>query len=319
MTVKMTKNRRLLFLSRRDERPDYDTARSMAAALQPQATDIMYESCHLEEVAFLYDGSELEVVNTRNGEDLRNYDGIFLLAWFKLRNHEEVALAVSLYAQAYGIKILNSEALFNRSKGKLSQCVAAVLNKIATTPFVMAIDHNVLSGLIEKSAISYPLIVKSITGSRGRHNYLVTDAESLGAALSQAPTKAMIVQTFVHNDGDFRVLVMGGEVALVIHRRANTDSHLNNTSQGGAASLVDLRSPALSVAMLDDAVKISKLLRREVTGVDMIVDKKTGQHYFLEVNNMPQLSTGSFTEAKAEVLNSYFDRWIGHESDITHR
>lgn len=305
----MADTRRILCLSRHDDRADYDTAQSLSLSLQDRSQRITYDACHLEELAFLYDGSELCIVNTRTGEDLRKYDGIFLLAWFKWRKHEEAALAVSLYAQAHGIKTLNSEALHNRSRGKLSQCVMAALNGISTTPFVMIIDHDKVSSLVAESTLVYPMIVKSITGSRGTQNYLVHDAAALDAALAQMPTKAVIVQTFVPNQGDYRLLVMGVSVRLVIHRRTQSDSHLNNTSQGGAATLVDPAS--LPAIMLADSLKMSKLLKREITGVDMIVDDKTGRHYFLEANNMPQLSTGSFTDAKAKALNEFFEDWAG--------
>ncbi len=305
----MAATKRILCLSRQDDRTDYDTAQSLSASLQAQARNVSYDSCHLEDVAFLYDGSELTVVNTRNGEDLRNYDGLFLLAWFKWRKHEEAALAISLYAQAHGIKTLNSEALHNRSRGKLSQCVMAALNSVATTSFVMIIDHGKIPGLIAKSTLEYPMIVKSITGSRGTQNYLVQDATALDAALAQMPTKAVIVQTFVPNQGDYRLLVMGDAVKLVIHRRTQSESHLNNTSQGGLAVLVEPET--LPAAMLADSVRMSKMLNREITGVDMIVDDRTGQYYFLEANNMPQLSTGSFVEAKAKALNEFFDDWAG--------
>ena len=57
--------------------------------------------------------------------------------------------------------------------------------------------------------------------------------------------------------------------------------------------------------MVDEAITVSRELRREIGGVDMVVDKRDGKHYFLEANNMPQLSTGSNVPAKLLVLNDY--------------
>jgi len=98
-------------------------------------------------------------------------------------------------------------------------------------------------------------------------------------------------------------LVMGDKVRLVIHRQSQDDSHLNNTSQGGKATLVDLSH--LPQKVLDDAIKMGKMLRREVTGVDMIMHKETGEYFFLEANNMPQLGTGSFVGEKLRALDEY--------------
>jgi D-alanine-D-alanine ligase-like ATP-grasp enzyme len=101
---------------------------------------------------------------------------------------------------------------------------------------------------------------------------------------------------------------MGDEVRLVIHRQSTGQSHLNNTSQGGQAQIIDVAT--LDRQMLEESVQISKALGREVTGVDMIQDKHSGEFYFLEVNNMPQLSTGSMVEQKAKALDAFFTTWL---------
>lgn len=304
----MTQNKQILFLSRRDDRTDYDTAQSMTASLQAVSKSVDYAACFLEEVGIAYDGEKIRMFNTRNGRDIASYDGIFLLGWFKKRKHEEIALAVSLYAAKNGVKTRNTEALHNRSRGKISQYVLSALNGVATMPFAIATDNELLAALVAKAKIAYPMIVKSVTGSRGRHNYLVRDDDEFRAALADAPTKAFVAQPFIPNDGDYRLLVMGDRVRLAIHRSAASDTHLNNTSQGGKAVIVDLE--LLDQQMLQEAVEISKLLRREVTGVDMVVHNETGRHYFLEANNMPQLSTGSFVPEKAEALDHYFRGWV---------
>jgi len=44
-----------------------------------------------------------------------------------------------------------------------------------------------------------------------------------------------------------------------------------------------------------------------ISGVDVIVDKNTNKHYFLEVNSQPQLMSGAFVEEKAQLVADYFD------------
>lgn len=307
----MATNKKILIVSRRDERTDFDTAESLASSLQSQSSTLVYKPTFLEEVGIVYDGKHLHMFD-RNGEDIRSYDAIFMIGWFKLRKHEEIAQAVSLYAERYGVSVLNTEALHNRSRGKISQYIRSALSDISTMPFVICIDNEKLPELVEVSKISYPMVVKSVTGSRGRDNFLVHSTNELADALAQTPDKAFVVQPFVSNEGDFRLLVAGKKVRLAIQRRAIDDTHLNNTSLGGQATLVDLKT--LPVEMLKDAVTASEMLRREITGVDMIVDKQSGQHYFLEANNMPQLSTGSFVKEKSEMLNSFFTEWIDTKS-----
>jgi glutathione synthase/RimK-type ligase-like ATP-grasp enzyme len=306
--MKDTKPKKILVLSRREDRPDFDTAHSLTQFLAKSGTSIQYDACFLEEIAFVYDGQQLQVINMRNNTDVATYDGIFLLGWFKWRKHEEIALAMSLFAQHHHIPILNSEARFNRSRGKLSQYVQCVLKNVPITPFVMTMEKTRFAELLKLSGMHYPLLAKSITGSRGSHNYLLHNGEDLAQALVASRNKALVIQTFVPNDGDYRVLVMGDTVRMIIHRRASGDSHLNNTSRGGHATIVDLASVPKS--MVDDSIKIAHALRREITGVDMIIYRDTNKYFFLEANNMPQLSTGSFVPEKTQALAAYFEQWL---------
>ena len=54
-----------------------------------------------------------------------------------------------------------------------------------------------------------------------------------------------------------------------------------------------------------DILKISEhaseLLRLQVSGVDVIFDDHTKKAYLLEINNAPQVMSGSFVEEKASL------------------
>lgn len=303
--------KRMLCIGKRGQGPNKDSSDRLAGQLNAQSGQISYDSCYLEELAFIYDGATLRVLNMRVDRDVREYDGVFLLAWFTSKQLEDSALAVSLYAEANGVAVHNTEALHSRSRSKLSECVAAALHGIAVPPFVSACDSTTLHKALISSGFQTPLVVKSTTASRGNKNYLIHDLDGLPAVIAEDHEHAFVAQAFIPNDGDYRLLVMGGEVRLAIHRRSQTDSHLNNTARGGTAALVD---PAtLPADMLKDAITMSRSLRREVTGVDMLVDQRDGKHYFLEVNNMPQLTTGSFVEEKAIALDAYFLSWLSAE------
>ncbi|MGF7229495.1 MAG: ATP-grasp domain-containing protein [Candidatus Saccharibacteria bacterium] len=299
--------KQIVVVGRHDDRASYDTPQSMARELNKRSSRTIYSQAILEQLLFVYDGSKLRVLDDEN-QDLSRHDGIFLIGWFKEKMLEDEALAVTMYAQAHGMSFLNSEAGRTRSNSKLSQCVAAVLHDVQTTPFVFAQDGVRLLQGVDQSNLTYPLIAKSVRASRGNDNYLVGSRTELQKIITENPDVPFIVQAFVPNDGDYRVIVMGDTVKFVMHRKSQTDSHLNNTSQGGEAHEIAIDS--LPAAMLDQSVAIAKVLHREITGVDMIVDKTTGKHYFLEANNMPQLSTGSLVEAKTAALNTFLTTWI---------
>lgn len=296
----------VLILGRYEVRDFLDSPHSMVRELTKTNTALAYSSATLEELVFNYDGSQLRILDGSGG-DIARFDGIFMLGWFKNKMIEDIALSVALYAAAHNIPYLNPEVGLTRSNSKLSQSVGAVLNGVSVTPFVFSSDHQKLAAQAN-SLLSYPFILKSVRAARGNDNYLVRSDEQFQAVLKENPDISFIAQAFVPNDGDYRIVVMGGEIKFVIHRLTQSDSHLNNTSQGGAATEVNPQD--LPAAMREESIKISKALRRDVTGVDMIVDKRTGQHYFLEINNMPQLSTGSLVPQKMQALDAYLTQWL---------
>jgi glutathione synthase/RimK-type ligase-like ATP-grasp enzyme len=292
--------KRILLLCRRDERTDYDTSQTMKAGMKGfETSDVTYVACDYEDLVISYD-TKLSITTSDN-IDLNSFDAIFQFGWFKTKLLEDTALSVARYAEHFDIPHANQEALYTRSRTKISQYVIAGLAGIQTIPFIVAGNSEAITSWARNH--EFPLIVKAVAASRGNHNYLAKSNEEIEQIVRDNPEQQFVVQTFIENDGDYRLIILDGAVKLAIHRKGEEGSHLNNTSKGGSGIVVPVEE--LSQAMLDEAITISRELRREIGGVDMVVDKRDGKHYFLEANNMPQLSTGSNVSAKLSVLNEY--------------
>lgn len=300
--------KKVLLLSRHDDRPTYDHDNTYAAGMARIQTACEYTFGKLEQLVFTYDGTTLRVM--LDGQDIREYDQLFLIGWFKTKLLEDLALSVAKYMEFYGKPVLNSEVLYTRSRSKLSQYVIAALNDITLTPFLFCADKNrYKEALATQWTGGYPLIMKGVLASRGNDNYLLrseADADKLLDTVDSENGPWFVSQGFVPNDGDYRIIVMGDEVTRVIHRKAQNDTHLNNTSQGGVAT--DVVVTDLPVEVQQQSVRLAKLLRREITGVDMIRHKETGVYYLLEINNMPQMATGTFVDQKLAALDAYLAR-----------
>jgi len=306
---------KILILCRRDDRESYDKQSTMLAGFSQFESQNEYFGADYEDLVFVYDGTTLHVTDSVSGTDVADYDGIFLIGWFKTKALDDIARAVAHYAAAHNIPFANSEAYHGRSFTKLSQCVIAALNGAQVTPFVFAMDEARLMQAARKHFTEFPFIAKAVAASRGNDNHLITSYDQLEQVVRAEydPQMYFIVQQFIPNDGDYRILVMGGQVTRVIHRKAAGDSHLNNTSQGGTATLIE--PSTLPQKVIDDSIALAKLLRREVTGVDMVCHKETGEYYFLEANNMPQLATGSNVPAKLTALDEYFSRLVAGSAE----
>lgn len=94
-----------------------------------------------------------------------------------------------------------------------------------------------------------------------------------------------IVQKFIPNDGDYRVLIFDGKI-IASARRVSKDpskEFRNNLSKGGEGYEEQVPHEAAQLAL--DAVKA---VNKDMAGVDLIQDKRDGKWYVMEVNSAPQ-------------------------------
>lgn len=297
--------KKILILCRRDDRVEYDRKESMLAGMAEVQTEATYIGVDYEDLLFESDGVNLKVIDTVSGLDIADVDAAFFIGWFKTKPLEDCARAAALYLKSKNVPFLNSEIIKGRSFTKLTQCVLAVIHGVKVTPFVFCMDANKTLGWLQENPMDFPLITKAISASRGNDNHLVHSIDELRAVLTDTTPREepayFIVQDFVPNDGDLRIIVMNGRVVKVIHRQAQDGSHLNNTSKGGMAT--DTPVDQLPAKVIDDSIAMSRALNREITGVDMIQHQETGEYFLLEVNNMPQLATGSLVKEKMSLLH----------------
>lgn len=237
-------------------------------------------------------GGKTNIHDIRNDLDLAEVTFVHFKNW-EYNIHE--APVVAAYLQANNIAFHNTEILLPWAPGKLAQMVslAGVGLPVPDTfyaPKKRLLERFESSDLPE--TFSYPLIMKANDGSRGDDNYLIYDAQEAITILKAAEDrKEFVLQTFIPNDGDFRLLFVGlEEDPLVFHRKGGEGTHLNNTSKGGAGTRVDLRD--IPAEYLEYAHRAAAQLHRQIGGVDMLIDKETGKPYILEVNGTPALATG---------------------------
>jgi len=160
--------------------------------------------------------------------------------------------------------------------------------------------------------LGMPFICKATDGATGNYNYLIHGKGELIRALEDNPERHFIVQRYIPNMSDLRVVVINGRVELVIERsRTSTKTHLNNTSKGAKASLIPVND--LDAAIRDLALRAVRVMKRDIGGVDIMLDSETKLPYILEVNASPQIGSGAFEAEKIDVYTKYF-REISHES-----
>jgi len=262
---------------------------------------------HYKNLLFDISKDKISIIDTSSGYNLADASAALMTNWFSHASvRKDIAHSLGLFWSSLQVPFFNTEALYNRSTSKLSQMVIAAQNSVNVPRTIFSLDFDQLITKC-KEQLGLPYILKDANASRGKSNYLI---KNHGAALKLKPqhTEAhpFMAQEFINADQtDYRVFVVNTKPRLIIKRVAGTGTHITNTSTGASAELlpVDALGPEI-----DDVVsKCAQLLHREVTGIDIIIDKSTDLSYFLEANPIPQIATGTYVEQKlaalAEVLS----------------
>ena len=254
--------------------------------------------------------NKLVVTESLTGRLLEDFDFVRFELWLK---SPQQALAAATYLDRKGVPFTGHEALNALCTTKIGELVRLSDHGLPIPRTFMSSYSMTLKCFKKSPPIEYPFVAKAADAFGGSMNYLVHDYKELKTALDAHKDQFFLLQEFIPNQFDYRVLVMNGTIQLVMKRsRAEgSDSHLNNTSAGADGEFVALNK--LSDAMRVDALKAAELtLRSDFAGVDLIVDSETGQHYILEVNEAPAIQTGANPPVKIAIL-------MNHIKDMTHK
>ena len=194
-------------------------------------------------------------------------------------------LAVIRHFEKNGVLVLNSSEAVANAKDKLATIQNLVANNIPTPKTMLAKFPFDIEFI--KKEFSYPIIVKTVSGSLGKGIFLCNNAHQLQDIMdlievSKEPNVNVILQEFISSSKgrDLRVIIIGGRPIGAILRKAKRGKFKANYSAGGSAESFPL-NPAIEWL----AVESAHTLGLEIAGVDILFD---GNNYKVcEVNSAP--------------------------------
>lgn len=262
------------------------------------ATDLTVAFAHFNELSIVIAPHVFSIYDHRNNRPLNDYDLIIFRG--KVRASGELAYCVSRFAALNEIPFLNDYTPY-RPTSKVSQAVTFYELGIRFTKTVYAIDPNTLDTVI-RNELQTPFILKDSLGSHGESNYLLHMNAELNQIVQRDQAIKYVAQDYFANDCDYRLLCVGRD-QMIIRRRANGDTHLNNTSQGGTAEIVV--TDFLPASAIEEAHRLCDHVGMSIAGVDLLYDEASGDYAFLEINSQPQLMTGAFPEQKQALVSRF--------------
>jgi len=218
---------------------------------------------------------------TFEGRPLSEFD----LFYFRNVGDQNEALPLLLeYSQKHHIPIVDDYLLkVGGAFRKKKSCEAMMLlgDGVSYPKSFFTADRELLKRVV--SEWEKPLIVKSTGGRHGTSTFLIKEMADLERILFGRSAVDFLVQEYIPNDGDYRLFLIGYEVVAGFKREEKEDKLILNRSVGTSKSLAEI--PKL---IADEAKKAAKILGVEITGIDCVIDKMTGNPVIIEVNQAPE-------------------------------
>jgi glutathione synthase/RimK-type ligase-like ATP-grasp enzyme len=258
------------------------------------------------ELVFETGGEGNKITISGTDDDVAHY-GLTYFNTSRVKGHHYVSASIALYLYNRNLDFIDRSVLSCPEPPKLYQYILFSDNHIPVPKSLFMLPQKMQSEYERLVAtLGSPFILKDNRGRRGDYNYLINNKEEFDRSMLQAMDNDvwLIAQKFIPNHCDYRFLILGSQVALVIKRTRKGDhTHLNNVSAGADSEIVPIED--FPSEAINNAVAAARLLQQQVAGVDIIQDKETKLWYCLEVNSAPQIYSGAYVEPKQEALAKY--------------
>lgn len=266
------------------------------------------DNCNTRELIVSASQDNFEVKLRKH--DFADYDLIYLLTlgnrlwdWF---------VAAKYVNKKYGTIIVNSKVIDPSYSYYMTSSTAYQKQSELGLPFPKSvIVYSENSAKDAAKEFTFPVIVKYAESRKGKGVFKIESEEELYQFVKdhKEMTPSFIIREFIPNDGDIRVFTVGYKAIGAMKRTPHADDFRSNISQGGTGETFDLDS---NPNVREVAEKAAKATRTEIAGVDIMLNKNTGEPYILEVNNGPQfqgLEQYTKTNAALEIIK-YFETLV---------
>ena len=259
-----------------DKRYDFDSASWLKEAKELKVDLI---SAHYDDLLFHFSTGE-SAIFVRN-QSLASFSTIF---FYTRIGYEEEVVMTSIFSKLNKINVVD-QVLPSRSSYIDSKSYEYMILSNNSVPIIETWAFRA-SGYYKHdlSALSFPMVVKVSDAERGEGVFLVKSLGELEAIINKCKNKFLLLQPYVENDGDVRVLVIGGKAVATVKRKRKDDSDFrNNVSQGASISAFNLDEKGIEVA-----ITAAEALQYDFAGVDLIYDSNAKEYVVMEVNRSPQ-------------------------------
>ena len=188
------------------------------------------------------------------------------------RTYPSIPWRLSVTWKAAGALVINGSGALETARDKLRTLQLLAQNGLPVPRTAFAPDPEYLRAALD-SVGGAPVVMKLPRGTQGKgvmRAHDIEEAQAISDVMWNLQRDA-IVQEYVEEakKGDLRVIVVGGEVAAAVRRRASKDEFRTNLHRGGSVRKASPTRRATELARC-----AAKLCGLEIAGVGFAGDEK---------------------------------------------
>ena len=255
------------------------------------------------DLIFEVDGKDIKV--KLGSQDITNFD----LIYFRGVGSDFLTLAgnLAICLKHFGIEYIDTTfAQIGPFGSKMTSLLKLSLAGLPVIPSFYCQQDKIkkqVGYLVAK--FGFPMVAKELSKQQGRGVFLLKERADFDFLKRVDPEDQFMFQKFYPNEEEYRLLVLGGEVA-VWERKIRTDpkEFRSNVALGAREEFLNLER--VPEEMKQMAVKAAKVLNYQIAGVDIMVDSQTGKKWLLEVNRGPGFTYDPKDSPELPAVASFF-------------
>jgi len=269
------------------------------------------EGCYTSELTVSFINGKVDA--SLRGKSLQDFDLIYL--WTLGKRRWEWIEVCKFLSGNFGTVVVNKSWIEEGEKIYNPSCLRSFfIQARKNLPFprtYLVFSTKSLGFFLKNSDFTFPMIVKSGEGRQGKKVFKVLDEDMLlkVVGILEKEKAPILIREFIPNDGDIRVFTIGYKAVAAMRRIPPKGDFRSNISVGGRGKEFDLKG---NPRIKEIAEKASKYLGVEIAGVDIMIDKRNGKPYILEVNPGPQfMGLEKYTQKNiANKIINYFEEKV---------
>ena len=324
ITEAKTEKYKLLIIT---DEPEKAKTFHTANRLQEEAKKLEWKS-YLYRLTGGYTSFEDGILRLHNKEDEKGFevsrnDTVAIIRGSVVRKDSWLDIISTL--EKHSICVVNSRQTINVCADKYRTSLRLSDYGIKQPKTVLVSDPEKSALAFDKLDTDFPIIMKTLRGSKGVGVLFVESEKSLDSIVQlinkQDEDTDLLLQEYIKNDYDVRVLVLGGKVLATMKRPVIEGDFRSNVSLGSKPEKIKLTELEIEASLL-----AAKAVNGLWTAVDFIPSKNREKDppFIIEVNSSPGtegIEEASGQNISKEIIQFFADRknWIKVPSECGYK